>query len=80
MFKKINMDFKNKISINTTEQKWVESPSKKVLRVPLEREKPESGHVTSIVKYLPNSKFDTHTHPMGEEIFVLEGILSLIHI
>ena len=79
MFKKINMDFNNKVSIKTNEQGWIESPSKKVLRVPLEREKAESGHVTSVVKYLPRSKFDAHTHPMGEEIFVIEGIFSDEH-
>ena len=79
MFKKINMDFNNKVSIKTNEQEWIESPSKKVLRVPLEREKAESGHVTSVVKYLPRSKFDAHTHPMGEEIFVIEGIFSDEH-
>jgi anti-sigma factor ChrR (cupin superfamily) len=79
MFKKINMDFISKISINTNKQDWIESPSKKVLRIPLEREKAESGHVTSVVKYLPNSKFDAHVHPMGEEIFVLEGTFSDEH-
>lgn len=78
-FKSINMDLEKKVIIDTQKQKWIESPSKKVLRIPLEREKAESGHVTSIVKYLPNSKFAAHTHPNGEEIFVLEGVFSDEH-
>ena len=78
-FKSINMDLEKRVVIETQGQKWIESPSKKVLRIPLEREKQESGHVTSIVKYLPNSRFDTHIHPNGEEIFVLEGVFSDEH-
>ena len=75
-FRQINMDLSKKVVINTNNQSWIESPSKKVLRVPLEREKPESGHVTSVVKYHPGSSFPAHSHPVGEEIFVLEGVFS----
>ena len=78
-FIQINMDFSEKVVINTGKENWLESPSKKVLRVPLEREKPESGHVTSVVKYQPGSSFPAHSHPKGEEIFVLEGIFSDEH-
>ena len=79
MFKKINMDLDKQVVIETFTKKWIESPSKKVLRIPLEREQAESGHVTSIVKYLPKSKFDAHSHPKGEEILVLDGIFSDEH-
>jgi anti-sigma factor ChrR (cupin superfamily) len=79
MFKKINMNLHEQVIIETFKELWIESPSKKVLRIPLERENVESGHVTSIVKYLPKSTFDAHTHPKGEEIFVLEGIFSDEH-
>ena len=79
MFQKINMDISQAIVIDTTKAKWVESKSNKVLRKPLEREKAEAGHVTSIVQYLPQSKFDAHTHPKGEEIYVIEGIFSDEH-
>ena len=78
-FIQINMDFSEKVVINTGKVNWLKSPSKKVLRVPLEREKPESGHVTSVVKYQPGSSFPAHSHPRGEEIFVLEGIFSDEH-
>lgn len=36
----------------------------------------EFGHTTSIVKYDPGSRFAQHHHPMGEEIFVLQGVFS----
>lgn len=55
---------------------WESSPAKGVWRKPLEREVTESGHTTSFVKYEPGSQFAEHPHPMGEEIFVLEGVFS----
>ncbi len=68
-----NMDRTQRSVIDTNSMTWSASPNPNVLRKPLEREKPESGQVTSIVKYQPNSKFPQHNHPLGEEIFVLEG-------
>jgi len=29
-----------------------------------------------VVRYVAGSKFNSHTHPLGEEIFVLEGVFS----
>lgn len=75
----INMDFSQSLSINTEKEEWLESPNPQVLRKPLEREAAESGHTTSIVKYLPNSEFKPHNHPLGEEIFVIEGTFSDEH-
>ena len=40
---------------------------------------PESGQVTSVVRYEPHSKFPAHDHPGGEEILVLDGIFSDEH-
>jgi anti-sigma factor ChrR (cupin superfamily) len=76
MFEKINMDFSKDIVINTRKQSWLPSPSSGVQRIPLEREAPEEGRTTSIVEYLPGTSFKTHSHPRGEEIFVLKGIFS----
>ena len=75
-FKQLNMDRSKFVVVNTSDEEWIESPSKKVLRIKLEREKPESGCVTSVVKYQPGASFSPHSHPFGEEIFVLEGIFS----
>lgn len=71
-----NLDFSVNLNINTSNIDWIESPSKMVLRKPLEREAAESGHVTSVVKYLAGASFSAHSHPLGEEIFVLEGVFS----
>ncbi|MGR5133455.1 cupin domain-containing protein [Vibrio alfacsensis] len=72
----LNMDFSQRIVINTEQQEWISSPAPGVWRKPLEREAKESGHTTSIVKYEANSAFATHPHPLGEEILVLEGVFS----
>lgn len=71
-----NMDLSKKVVIDTNLEKWLDSPSGGVKRIPLEREEAESGHTTSIVEYLPGASFKKHFHPKGEEIFVLEGIFS----
>ncbi|MDO6764437.1 cupin domain-containing protein [Agarivorans sp. 1_MG-2023] len=72
----LNMDFSQALAINTEQMDWLTSPSAGVLRKPLEREAKESGHVTSVVQYHADSYFPEHPHPMGEEIFVLEGVFS----
>ena len=76
MIENFNMNFEVNLIINTSDKEWLSSPAPNVLRIPLERESKESGHVTSVVKYLPNSSFDSHLHPLGEEIFVLDGIFA----
>ncbi len=75
----LNMNFNQRVVINTTEQAWQASPSKTVWRKPLEREAQESGHTTSVVKYDAGASFNQHSHPLGEEILVLEGLFSDEH-
>jgi len=70
------MDFKQRVVIDTSKKLWEKSPSAGVLRKPLARENRESGHATSIVKYEAGAKFNSHGHPLGEEIFVLSGVFS----
>ncbi|MCG7546620.1 cupin domain-containing protein [Pseudoalteromonas sp. Of7M-16] len=72
----LNMNFTEQVIVHTVDQPWLASPAKGVWRKPLEREDKESGHTTSVVKYDAGSKFQPHPHPMGEEIFVLEGVFS----
>ncbi|MGY3689866.1 cupin domain-containing protein [Vibrio coralliilyticus] len=72
----LNMNFAQRVVIDTESMPWVASPAKGVWRKPLEREDAESGHTTSVVRYDAGSRFNTHPHPMGEEIYVLEGIFS----
>ncbi len=76
MFNPLHMDFKQRLVIEADQHEWIASPAQGVERIPLEREAAESGHVTSLVRYLPGAHFNRHPHPLGEEIFVLEGVLS----
>lgn len=72
----INMDFSQRVVIDTIKTDWVCSPMPGVWRKPLAREGAEQGHATSIVRYDPGSQFSAHDHPGGEEILVLEGVFS----
>ncbi|MFK7828017.1 MAG: cupin domain-containing protein [Oligoflexales bacterium] len=76
MFRQINMDFSKRVVVDTNRGEWQSSPSKGILRIPLEREEAELGHTTSLVRYKPGTSFSKHGHPAGEEIFVLEGTFS----
>jgi len=72
----LNMDFSNFVVMDTTRMDWIPSPKAGVWRKPLAREEAERGHATSIVKYDAGASFNSHNHPLGEEILVLEGIFS----
>ncbi len=72
----LNLDFAERVVIETAQQEWLASPAPGVWRKALAREEAERGHATSIVRYEPGSKFERHEHPLGEEIFVLEGVFS----
>ncbi|MDP5205503.1 cupin domain-containing protein [Alishewanella sp. SMS9] len=72
----INLDFSKKAVINSHLEPWQPSPLTGVTRKILSREAAESGHATSIVRYEAGSQFSSHSHPMGEEIFVLDGVFS----
>ncbi len=59
---------------------WTPSPSGTVWRKRVHLVgAPESGQVTSIVRYDSRSSFPAHDHPEGEEILVLEGVFSDEH-
>lgn len=75
----LNMDFDQKVVVDTRLQDWLPSPSPGVWRKPLAREAAEHGHTTSIVRFAPGSRFPRHEHPLGEEILVLEGTFSDEH-
>ena len=72
----LNMDFTQRVVINTSQQDWVASPMPGVWRKPLAREGAESGHATSLVRYEAGARFSSHDHPGGEEILVVEGTFS----
>lgn len=68
-----NLDWTQRLAIETFAMEWQPSPSPGVERIRLEREFQESGRATSLVRYAPNTFFKEHTHSGGEEIFVLSG-------
>lgn len=72
----VNMNLGQRISINTNERDWAITPEHGIFRKKLERELDEKGHATSIVQYKSGASFKYHSHPNGEEIFVLDGIFS----
>ena len=72
----LNMDFDQPVCLLPDKQQWINSPADGVSRVHLEREAEESGHTTSFVRFAPGSFFPRHSHPLGEEILVLDGVFS----
>jgi anti-sigma factor ChrR (cupin superfamily) len=72
----LNLNFSERVVIDTNRMGWVPSPMAGVWRKPLAREDAECGHATSIVRYEPGARFRAHDHPGGEEILVLAGVFS----
>jgi anti-sigma factor ChrR (cupin superfamily) len=72
----LNLDFSKHVFIDSHLEDWHASPMPGVWRKRLAREDAEQGHATSIVKYEAGASFNSHPHPLGEEIFVLDGIFS----
>jgi anti-sigma factor ChrR (cupin superfamily) len=76
----INGDLSVRAVVDTTQMEWSRSPSGSVWRKRVHLVgPPESGQVTSVVRYEPHSRFPAHDHPDGEEILVLEGVFSDEH-
>ena len=73
-------DLSNRAFADTNLMAWTPTPSGTVWRKRIHLVgAPESGQVTSVVRYEPHSEFPEHDHPEGEEIFVLEGVFSDEH-
>lgn len=76
----INGDLSIRAAADTHRMDWAPSPSGAVRRKRVHLVgPPESGQVTSVVRYEPRSSFPAHDHPEGEEILVLEGVFSDEH-
>jgi len=71
-----HMDFSEKLVINTKLDQLIESTSNGVRILSLENEGIEAGHETSIIEFKAGASRPQHLHPLGEEIFVLEGTFS----
>ena len=80
MSEAINGDLSQPARVDTNKVDWSPSPSGTVWRKRVHLVgPPESGQVTSVVRYEPDSTFPSHDHPDGEEIFVLDGVFSDEH-
>jgi hypothetical protein len=80
MGESINGNLSVRVVVDTTRIEWAPSPSESVWRKRVHLVGPlESGQVTSVVRYAPESSFPAHDHPDGEEILVLEGVFSDEH-
>lgn len=76
----LNGDLSARVVVDTAKMDWTASPSRTVWRKRVHLVgPPESGQVTSVVRYEPEAKFPAHDHPRGEEILVLEGVFSDEH-
>ena len=72
----LNEDYSQRTVLNHHDLDWVGSERPGVERRMLDRIGDEVAKATSIVRYQPGSTFQSHTHELGEEILVLEGVFS----
>lgn len=72
----LHADLAQRLVIDPAGLPWVDSPVQGICRRVLERVGEEVARATSIVTYAPGSAFHRHTHGLGEEIVVLDGIFS----
>ncbi len=73
----INTDLSARAMHETEAMAWVDTPMAGVTRRILEREGEDGARrATSVVRYVPGSRFSPHTHRAGEEFLVLEGTFS----
>ena len=72
----LHADLTQRVVIHPPDLPWTPSPEAGVERRMLERVAEEIAKATTVVRYQPGAKFQTHTHDLGEEILVLEGVFS----
>ncbi|MEP5758239.1 MAG: cupin domain-containing protein [Litoreibacter sp.] len=75
----LNADFTKQVVVNSEELEWIASPMPGVDRRMLDRIGGEVARATSLVRYVPNSKFSAHEHTGGEEFIVLDGVFQDEH-
>ena len=75
----INADFTKRVVLHTNDLPWSPSPQAGVERRLLDRVGDEVARATSLVRYAPNSVFPAHSHALGEEFLVIDGVFSDEH-
>lgn len=72
----IHADLSKTAIVDSTALDWIASPMAGVERRMLERDGEEVARATSLVRYAPGSSFSAHSHDLGEEFLVLDGVFS----
>jgi anti-sigma factor ChrR (cupin superfamily) len=75
----VNADFSKRVVVHTNDLAWSPSPQAGVERRLLDRIGGEVARATSVVRYAPKSVFPAHSHALGEEFLVLDGVFSDEH-
>lgn len=75
----IRADYSQRYVVLPHEYHWVDSPISGVKRMMLDRQGDEIAIATSLVHYMPNTQFSSHSHVGGEEILVLDGVFADEH-
>jgi hypothetical protein len=73
---KLRADFAKREHVSFANNPWTPSPEAGVQRKLLERDGEEVARASSIVRYAPDAAFPEHTHVLGEEFIMLEGVFS----
>lgn len=69
-------DDTEQVSLNTQQGAWLPGQVEGLTVLPLHE---HNGVGTALVKWAPNTRFASHMHPGGEEIYVLEGVFKDEH-
>ncbi len=72
----IHADLTLRAVVHHDDLPWTDTPASGIQRKLLERDGAEVARATSVVRYAAGSAFDRHTHELGEEIYVLDGVFS----
>lgn len=64
------------VRMDTNKAKWLPGPADGLSVMPLHEHGAES---VALVKWAPGTEFTRHSHPGGEEIFVLDGVFEDEH-
>ncbi len=70
---KLHADTSVRVTVQSKDLPWVDSPVPGVQRQLIERDGDEVARATSIVRYAAGMTFFSHEHELGEEFIVLEG-------
>lgn len=73
---KLHADLTKPAVVHSEDLPWTPSPQAGVERRFLDRDGKEVARATSIVRYAPDSTFPHHSHALGEEYLVLDGVFS----